>query len=66
MSGEDYQDLQKFGTNIKDKSNNISTKKVKKKLLNYRKLSRITKGSNKEKKICKNKLLVKTKNISKL
>ena len=66
MSGEDYQDLQKFGTNIKDKSNNISKIKLKKKLLNSEKLNRTTKGSNKEKKICKNKLLVKTKNISKL
>lgn len=64
MSGEDYQDLQKFGANIKDRPNSISKKKIK--LLNSEKLNRITKGHNKEKKIRKKKLQVKTKNISKL
>jgi len=66
MFGEDYQDLQKFGTNIKDRSNSTPKKKVKIKLFNSGKLNQITKGFFKEKKICKNILKNKTKNISKI
>lgn len=64
MSGEDYQDLQKFGANIKDMPNGIS--KIKIRLLNSEKSNRITNDHNKEQKLHKKKFQVKTKNISKL
>ncbi len=66
MSGEDYQDLQKFGTKIKDRSNSTPKKKVRIKLINSEKLNQITKGSFKEKKIIKNIIQNKTKKISKI